>query len=123
MHQIDSEFPKPLLYKSLFHVGIVIMAVLVIFFGYYGVYKSYTGNDFIWLGDYFWNSPGFHSNGETVDVIFVVVDHWEPGGIMMPLQVWKDYRRMWHHVDADGYKLQRSWFYPIEQFRFTKWTA
>jgi hypothetical protein len=118
MHQIEKKALWRIDHSSVIRLGVIILAGLALLFSYFGIYKSYQGHDFIWLGDYLWNSPSFHANGKTVDIIFVVVDHWEPGGIMMPLQVWmRDYRRMAEkHVDADGFKLQRSWYYPIEQF-------
>ena len=83
------------------------------------VLKIYQQNMHIWLGDYFWNSPDFEAGDETVDIIFVVVDHWEPGGNLEPLNMWMTgYRELANkHVDADGRNPQHSWFYPIEQFR------
>ena len=105
--------------SKLRRLGIVTAVLVALVIGCFNIYKCVKGHDFIWLGDYIWNSPSFSSNGKTVDVIFLVIDHWEPGGNVLPLQAWmRDYRCMADkHIDADGVKLQHTWFYPVEQFR------
>ncbi len=97
----------------------VIIVALAIVVGYYGWHKLYSGNTFIWLSDYLFHSPSFTPQDKTVDIIFTVVDHWEPGGHEEPMKAWMGpYRQLADkHIDADGVKLQHSWFYPIDQFR------
>ncbi len=82
-------------------------------------YKLYKGKAFIWLPDYFLDSPTFTGSDELVDIIFVVVDHWEPGGKIDIVNRWMtDYTAIADkHVDADGVKLQHTFYYPLEAFR------
>ena len=83
------------------------------------LYKLHQGNAFIWLPDYVFNSPSFSERDELVDIIFVVVDHWEPGGNPDVVNKWMTtYREVAEkHIDADGVPLQHTWYYPIESFR------
>jgi len=98
----------------------IILAVLVMFLGFSAIsaYKLYKGNMFIWLSDYLFNSPERIETDEVTDIIFVVVDHYEPGGNPQATNIWmKSYRELADkHIDDDGYKLQHVWSYPIEQF-------
>jgi len=99
----------------------VLAAIVVVgLIGAAGVtYKLYKGRAFIWLPDYVTNSPTFSGSDSLVDVIFVVVDHWEPGGHPGPVNKWmNEYASLaQRHIDADGVPLQHTWYYPIEQFR------
>jgi len=100
-----------------------LVLLLVIAFGLVGtgwaLYKFYNQNGFIWLSDYMFNSPSFEEQDEIVDLVFVVVDHWEPGGHMDVVSRWvNSYQELADkHVDSDGIKLQHTWYYPIDQFR------
>lgn len=99
---------------------ISLLVVIVVLSGAAAVtYKLYKGNAFVWLPDYLFNSPVFSGSSQLVDIIFVVVDHWEPGGKIEPVNLWMtQYRAVAEkHVDADGVNLQHTWYYPIEQFR------
>jgi hypothetical protein len=100
--------------KLLVVIGIVVIVAVA------GVwYKLAEKNMLIWLPDYISNSPGFEKPDGVTDIIFVVIDHWEPGGNQEILNTWmKGYRELADkHVDADGVKLQHTHFYPIDQFR------
>jgi len=83
------------------------------------IFKLYKGNVFIWLPDYITNSPSFEKSSELTDIIFVVVDHWEPGKSEEIVNQWMSgYRKLADkHIDSDGKKLQHTWYYPLEQFR------
>jgi len=99
---------------------IIILVILLGIIGLVGVsYKLYKGHAFIWLPDYFLNSPTFSGSDELVDIIFVVVDHWEPGGNTDIVNQWMtEYTAIADkHFDADSVKLQHTWYYPIESFR------
>ena len=81
-------------------------------------YKLNKMNAFIWLPDYITNSPKFEEQDGITDIIFVVIDHWEPGGYEEPLYTWtENYRKLADkHIDSDGIKLQHTWYYPIDNF-------
>ncbi len=81
--------------------------------------KIYRANYHLWLGDYLFNSPDRTEDSSLTDIIFVVVDHWEPGGNQEYVNAWMSgYRELAdRHIDGDGRKLQHTWYYPIEQFR------
>ena len=98
---------------------LILAVVLMIAVTAAAVYKLNSIHAFIWLGDYVFNSPSFAEQDQIVDVIFFVPDHWEPGGDTDIVNAWmQDYRKLADkHVDADGRKLQHSWYYPIDQFR------
>ena len=85
----------------------------------YLVFKLYKGNIFIWLPDYISDSPNFEERPELTDIIFVVVDHWEPGRSEDIVNQWMSgYRELADkHIDSDGIKLQHTWYYPLDQFR------
>jgi hypothetical protein len=82
-------------------------------------FKVYKGNYHLWLSDYLFHSPARTEGEGVTDIIFIVVDHWEPGGSMELVNAWMTgYRELADkHVDSDGRKLQHTWYYPIEQFR------
>ncbi len=99
---------------------IKLIIIFVILLGFAGVtYKLDKMNAFIWLPDYITNSPTFEEQDGITDIIFLVIDHWEPGGNEYPLLAWtENYRKLADkHIDSDGIKLQHTWYYPIEQFR------
>ncbi len=101
---------KKIICLTTFTVLIIIAGVL---------YKLNQMNAFIWLPDYITNSPTFEETDGITDIIFVVIDHWEPGGNEYPLLAWmENYRKLADkHIDSDGIKLQHTWYYPIDQFR------
>jgi hypothetical protein len=82
-------------------------------------YKIYRFNAFIWLPDYIFGSSSIKESQGPIDIIFVVVDHWEPNGKIDILNTWMNsYRKLADkHLDFDGIKLRHTWYYPIEQFR------
>lgn len=96
-------------------IGFILFLVL----GGYGTYKIYNANHNIWLKDYLFNSPFRSETDKLTDIIFVVVDHWEPSGNINILKSWMSGYRIIadKHLDSDGNKLQHDWYYPIEQFR------
>ncbi len=79
----------------------------------------YKRNYHLWLYDYTFNSPAIQEQENVTDIIVVVVDHWEPGGSIDVVNSWMTgYRKLANaHIDADGVKLQHTFYYPIEQFR------
>jgi len=98
---------------------IVVLLVGVVFISGVGIWKLNRMNAFIWLGDYLLNSPSFSEIEGVVDIVFVVPDHWEPGGRIGIVNQWMTgYRRLADkHIDYDGVRLQHTWYYPIDQFR------
>jgi hypothetical protein len=98
---------------------IILLVVILLVFGVFINYKLYRFNAFIWLPDYIFNSPSIKESQEPIDIIFVVVDHWEPNGKVNILNTWMNsYRKLADkHIDSDGIKLRHTWYYPIEQFR------
>lgn len=84
----------------------------------YKIYKDHYG---IWLSDYFFNSPALDESSidGIIDIIYVAVDHWEPGGNTESANRWMtDYRTLAdRHLDSDGIKVQHTFYYPIESFR------
>ncbi len=98
---------------------ILLVLILILLAGGWLIYRFSERNYQIWLSDYLFNSPTFSGNEETTDIIFVVVDHWEPAGNIEAVNTWmKSYRELAdRHIDYDGVKLQHSFYYPIEQFR------
>ncbi len=98
---------------------IIIVLILFLLFVSAASYKFSQKNYHIWLGDYICNSPAFEEQDGITDIIFTVVDHWEPGGDIDIVNTWmKMYPELADkHIDADGIKLQHSFFYPIESFR------
>jgi hypothetical protein len=117
--QFPDKHPRSRGRKRLLRLSLIGLPILAVVFCAAVWYKLNQGYTFVWLGDYIWNSPSFEPQDGVVDIIFVVVDHWEPGGHQEPLRAWMEgYRPVADkHVDADGVKLKHSWFYPIEQFR------
>lgn len=102
----------------IFRYVFVLLLVLGLAGSTWVTYRLYQQNVFIWLGDYLFNSPSFEERDEMVDIIFVIVDHWEPGGHM---DVVNDWMAGWQrladkHVDDDGVKLQHTWYYPLDKF-------
>lgn len=99
--------------KLLIIVGLIMIVAVA------GVwYKLADKNLLIWLPDYISDSPTFEKTDGVTDIIFVVIDHWEPGGNQDILNTWMTgYRALADkHIDADGKKLQHTHFYPIDQF-------
>ena len=83
------------------------------------IYKSYQNNYNIWLSDYIFNDLSRDHRDGVTDIIFLIVDHWEPGGNEEIVNIWTSgYRQIANkHIDSDSRKLQHTWYYPIEQFR------
>jgi hypothetical protein len=88
------------------------------------IYKFCEKNHHIWIYDYVFNQDVRPQSDEIQDIIFVVVDHWEPGGNVLDenlrlVNAWMTgYRKLADkHVDSDGKKVQHTFFYPLEAFR------
>lgn len=100
--------------------SLILGALAVVFLGISLVtYKVYETNYHLWLSDYLFCSPTRTEGEGVTDIVFIIVDHWEPGGNMELVNAWMTgYRELADkHVDFDGRKLQHTWYYPIEQFR------
>ncbi|HUV30004.1 MAG TPA: hypothetical protein VMY05_02770 [Acidobacteriota bacterium] len=99
----------------------ILLVVLILAVAAIGAvsYRTYQRNYHLWLWDYTFNSPTRADTDGLTDIIFVVVDHWEPGGDLDIVNTWmQDYRKLADgHVDADGVRLQHTFFYPLESFR------
>jgi hypothetical protein len=94
--------------------------IVLVLLGGAVIRKLYVNNNINWLRDYFFGtSQQGDDGGGMTDIIFLVVDHFEPGGNTSVMNTWMtEYRRLASkHVDSDGNKLQHDWCYPIEQFR------
>jgi len=104
---------------KLFRTALIAVVIVGLLAGGAMTYKLYRGHAFIWLPDYLADSPGFAATADLTDIIFVVVDHWEPGGKPEIVNRWMtDYRAVAEkHRDANGVPLRHSWYYPIEAFR------
>ena len=88
------------------------------------IYKFCQKNHDIWIYDYVFNQHRRPQTDEIQDIIFVVVDHWEPGCNVPEensrlVNSWmKGYRELAdRHIDSDGKKVQHTFFYPLEAFR------
>jgi hypothetical protein len=90
-------------------------------------YKLHQKHHDIWLYDYVFDqdtrSQAEQSDG-VQDIIFTVVDHWEPGchvpdENMRLVNAWMvGYPKLADkHIDSDGKKVQHTFFYPLEAFR------
>lgn len=104
-------------------IALLAIAALILASGIFIVYKIYGGNYNIWLSDYLFNQQARNEMEGTVDIIFICIDHWEPG-CRVPeknlenVQTWMTgFRQLADkHIDSDGKKLQHTFFYPLEQF-------
>jgi len=99
-----------------YFLAIIILALV----GIAGLgYKIYNGHYNIWLADYLFNSPTFEETDGIVDIIYVAVDHWEPGGNINSVNRWMtDYPALAdRHYDSDSVKVQHTFYYPVESFR------
>ena len=101
-----------------FFLIVIILGIACIVGGWYKVTRVHMD---IWLSDYFFNSPVFNESDidGMVDIIFVAVDHWEPGGNVESVNRWMtEYPALADkHTDSDGVKVQHTFYYPIESFR------
>ncbi len=100
------------------------VAAGIMILGAVSITKIYRGKYHKWVRDYHFNSQSRNSMDGTVDIIFTVIDHWEPGRKSPEKNL--ERTRRWtqeypaladKHIDSDGRKLQRTFFYPIEQFQ------
>lgn len=110
---------KGIFMKFLLNKKLILLSLIIIAFGTGAViYKSYQNNYNIWLSDYIFNDLSRDHRDGVTDIIFLIVDHWEPGSNEEIVNLWTSgYRQIANkHIDSDGRKLQHTWFYPIEQF-------
>ena len=87
------------------------------------IHKIYDGNYNIWIADYFFNQLSHESADGVTDIIFLTVDHWEPGTRVPEhnlelVNAWMTgFRQLAdRHIDSDGHKLKHTFYYPLEQF-------
>jgi len=87
--------------------------------GAFVAYKIVKDNYYLWLSDYLFGQANYSPEGEIMDVVYLLVDHWEPGSHQDVVDRWvRDYRVLANrHVDSDGHKVQHTFYYPIEAFR------
>ncbi len=98
----------------------IIPVLIVLLLGSAAIYKIFASHHHIWLSDYLFSQDFLDDNGEEIiDVIYLVVDHWEPGDNVDIVNFWiSEYRKMaYRHIDSDGEYLKHTFFYPIERFR------
>jgi hypothetical protein len=109
--------------KSISKYLLPALAIVIIAIAGAVVYKIYDGHYNVWLYDYFFNQTARGELEGIIDVIFVHIDHWEPGTKVPErnleiINTWmREYRKLADkHIDSDGNKLQHTFFYPLEQF-------
>ncbi len=97
---------------------LLVLVAVAVPFGY----KFYSANYHHWFPSYVRHVL---SDSEDADlrqgplhIIFLMVDHFEPGGDYQYLAHWvESYRSMaLRHHDSDGQPFKRTFCYPIEQF-------
>lgn len=95
--------------------------VLLVAFAGGGVvtYKIIKDNHYIWLSDYLFNQSSRASGDGITDIIYVAVDHWEPGSRQDVVDRWmREYRALADkHRDSDGNRVQHTFYYSIEAFK------
>jgi len=99
---------------------LLLLALLVVLLGGALVtYKVVKDNHYIWLSDYLFNQSSRKSGDDVTDIIYLAVDHWEPGSRQDVVDRWmREYRALAdRHRDSDGRKVQHTFYYPIEAFR------
>ncbi len=81
-------------------------------------WRIYRQNYFYWLPDYLFHDTARQNIKPPIDIIFFIVDHWEPGCKVELVNRWaKDYRQLAHkHIDSDGHFHKHTFFYPLERF-------
>lgn len=101
-------------------IGLAILSLVVISLV---INKIYSKNHNIWLVDYFFNQLSHEPAEGVTDIIYLTVDHWEPGTRVPErnleiVNAWMTgFRQLAdRHVDSDGHKLKHTFYYPIEQF-------
>lgn len=102
--------------------GIVsLVAIATILIGSAVTYKVIKWKAYIWLPGYirksFSSAPPY--NGSPIHIIFLVVDHYEPGrgerGVESNRRWLRDYMSLAdRHTDGYGRKLQHTWFYAYD---------
>ena len=82
-------------------------------------YKIIKDNHYIWLSDYLFNQSSEKPGEGVIDIIYVAVDHWEPGRRQDVVDRWmREYRALAdRHRDSDGKRVQHTFYYPIEAFK------
>lgn len=99
----------------------IILVVLVVGSAL-SAYKFFKESYHLWFFSYIkWelsSSPDNELIEKPQHVLFLIVDHFEPGGNYEYLKYWlKRYEQVASkHKDSDGVNLQRVFSYPIEQF-------
>ncbi len=99
---------------------IIISLALILLIGVTGVSLIVKKKNYdIWLCDYYFNSTSMPETDGVVDIIFLCVDHWEPGDNEESVNRWMSgFRSLADlHIDSDGEKLKHTFYYPIEHFR------
>ena len=93
----------------------------------WGIRKVVRWKATIWLGDYLCEAPVAFDDDQPVDVCFLIIDHFEPGGIWNSREEFPAERRLsrvhqWEityrnaiegHFDSDGRHPQHTWFFPV----------
>jgi hypothetical protein len=93
----------------------------------WGIRKVNRWKATIWLWDYLCEAPVAFDDDQPVDVCFLFIDHFEPGGIWNSREVFPAERRLsrvhqWEisyrkaiegHFDSDGRSPQHTWFFPV----------
>jgi len=106
--------------KIVKYLALAVLAILMIGVAFL-IHRIYKHNYNIWLADYTFNSPSLDESSidGVIDIIYIAVDHWEPGGNVASVNRWaNDYRVLADkHLDSDGIKVQHTFYYPIESFR------
>lgn len=103
-----------------FETTILLVFVLVLILSAYPVYKIVRWKMYIWLPDYIsqqWQSVGGVKG--VKHVIFVFVDHYEPGfgnkGVEVNREWINNYKVLTSkHQDSYGRKPQHTWFYAYD---------
>ena len=100
-------------------VRLTVLLGIVLLFSAAVAQRIYSKHYHLLLGRYFFNPTRLDRSGEPLDIIYSVVDHWEPGHLNEArsfgiVETWMTgYRELANrHVDSDGRNLQHTFFYP-----------
>jgi hypothetical protein len=106
--------------RPLFKISRALLAVLMVAVLLGAGFKIIRGKAYIWLPDYLrQKAAGRQAVNGVQHVIFLFVDHYEPGkgpaGTAKNLDWLRDYRAFADkHADSYGRKPQHTWFYPYD---------
>jgi len=108
--------------RSLAILFLVLVLIVVVF-----AFRKYKAGQYgIWFGSYlsqkFSDAPDVHLRQGQLHIMFLLVDHFEPGGDYQYLAHWiENYRKVVvRHHDSYGNHPKRTLHYPIEQFDSTE---